>query len=613
MQPKKWASAVRVQKLVPLASAAGIVIVLSSWAGAEVEQELDALVVSATRVPTDSGKTTASVTVLDPEELRQRGVESLQAALNEVPGVISTSTAGQAGAAGSLCIRGTTTAYSQIVVDGVRLSDATGQTGLMFGSERLGDLGRVEVLRGAQSAFYGGEAVGGVVWLETARGGGRPGGSLSVEAGSFGSLALSASGHGTGAGGTSWFLGGGGEWTRNDARDDGFRMERTALRVEAPAGGSLTAGATFRQLSSDYANYGMSHDTLQSALGTVYLNGLLRPGWQTSDVAGFYQESYNSLTADKYTTDLRRFSLNSNNTVEVASGQRLLAGAFFDHTFYANDNSNAFYPTRVREDRNRYGANLGWEWSPTDAWTTDVAGRWEDYGDYGRHATWRIGSSWKPLADTRIVGGLGKAFRPPTYTDLYGASYAMPNPGLTAEESLGADLGIERRLGRDAALSATVFHNSIRDRIRYDFGGPPSWLGQSVNTPGTTETQGVEVAARGAWLHDRVTGRLTWTYLDRSLREQPRHNANAAVEVKATGKLTLGSGVSWMGERSWGGSPLAAYALVRFYGAYQFTENVRFTARIENALDRDYQLSSFYGTTVQGAGAGLYGGVSVNW
>ena len=36
-------------------------------------------------------------------------------------------------------------------------------------------------------------------------------------------------------------------------------------------------------------------------------------------------------------------------------------------------------------------------------------------------------------------------------------------------------------------------------------------------------------------------------------------------------------------------------------------------ARVENALDENYQLSSFYGTTTEGAGTGLYAGITVDW
>ena len=60
----------------------------------------------------------------------------------------------------------------------MRLSDATVQFGNFLGTAGVDDLGRIEILRGPQAAFYGGEAIGGVVWLETARGSDSPAGRL---------------------------------------------------------------------------------------------------------------------------------------------------------------------------------------------------------------------------------------------------------------------------------------------------------------------------------------------------------------------------------------------------------------------------------------------------
>ena len=93
------------------------------------QPDLEPLIVSALQVPRDPSVVTSTVTVLDPGSLEERGLFQLRDALNEVPGVISTSTSGQTGAPGSLFIRGTTTQYAQVVMDGMRLSDSNNQLG----------------------------------------------------------------------------------------------------------------------------------------------------------------------------------------------------------------------------------------------------------------------------------------------------------------------------------------------------------------------------------------------------------------------------------------------------------------------------------------------------
>ena len=56
-----------------------------------------------------------------------------------------------------------------------------------------------------------------------------------------------------------------------------------------------------------------------------------------------------------------------------------------------------------------------------------------------------------------------------------------------------------------------------------------------------------------------------------------------------------------------------AYTVARLYGSYQLTDHVKLHARVENALNEDYDLSSFYGTTIKGAGTGLYAGITIDW
>ena len=150
--------------------------------------ELDPLIVSALRVPREASTVTSSVTSLDPEQLEASGILQLRDALNAAPGVISTSTGGETGALGSVFIRGTTTNYSQIVIDGMRLSDSSTPLGNILSAGRTTDIGKLEILRGPQGAIYGGESIGGVLWMETPRGSGDPNGSATVEAGSFNSF-----------------------------------------------------------------------------------------------------------------------------------------------------------------------------------------------------------------------------------------------------------------------------------------------------------------------------------------------------------------------------------------------------------------------------------------
>jgi vitamin B12 transporter len=574
-------------------------ITLCGQLHAEIEKELEALVVSAWRMPGKASEATSSVSLLDPRELEEMGIFDLRQALNEVPGVISTSTSGQTGAIGSVFIRGTTTSYSQLVVDGIRVSDSTVSLGNFFAGARLDDLGRIEVLRGPQAAIHGGESVGGVIWLETARGDGDPATRLRLEGGSFDSFNghLSHSGQ---KGSFSWYLGAGYDGTQNDAAAQDFDQGRAAMRLEWAQSDNLTLGMTFRATDSrfQYDSFGTNTDHTDADLATLYANARLAPGWLARFTLGRYSESYDNDTAfGNYGSDLERLVVSTDHSIAMGDCNTLLAGAFWESTDFSNTIGTA-------TDAKRYGTHIGWEWKPAESFTADAVVRWEDYAEYDDQLTWRIGGSWQALESTRLRAGVGKAFRTPTYLDLYGTAFGAGNPNLAAEESIGWDIGIEQRIGDAHLVSLTYFENSIESRIQ-SFPTPP------VNLPGGTPTRGLEFAAEGE-LSECVGYRLAWTWLGASLQDQPENTATASLTWRPTEKLLLGCGASFVDERSYGGAPMDSYMLLRIHGSYRVSENLTLHARIENLADEGYELSRF-GAPIKGAGLGAFAGLTATF
>jgi outer membrane cobalamin receptor len=560
--------------------------------------ELDPLIVSALRVPREASTVTSSVTSLDPEQLETSGLLQLRDALNAAPGVISTSTGGETGALGSVFIRGTTTNYSQIVIDGMRLSDSSTPLGNILSAARTTDIGKLEVLRGPQGAIYGGESIGGVLWMETPRGSGDPNGSATIEAGSFNSFSGRAKAAGE-VGKINYYVSSSYEQTDNDAPNQHFDQSSAALRVEGQVDPVWTLGTTFRANDSYYENLGNSDDHLDASLTTLYATGKFSDVWTGRFLAGYHQEFYDSDSSfGNYGSDLRDASVSIDQEIKLSDNVRLLAGAYGHRSNYEST-------IGADEERDRFGVHSALEWDATDKLTTTAALRWEDYEAYGDEVTWRLGAIHEIVSSTSIRGGIGTSFRSPTYLDLFGSSFGVGNPNLEAESATGWDIGITHKiLGHQ--LEATWFENHIQDQIQ-SFPTPP------VNLAGETRTQGAEFALRGAALEEAVSYRVAWTWLHESLSDQPRNAATASLDWKATEKSLIGIGATHLASHSWGGDPIDAYTVARFYGSYQLTEKVKLNARVENAFDADYELSNFYGDPIKGAGTGVYAGVTVDW
>jgi len=144
----------------------------------------DAVVVSATRTETLIGGTPNSAWVASGSDLLRLQRYSVLDALRLSPGVTVTQTSRRGGIT-SIFVRGGESDYTKVLIDGVPVNDAGGAFDLA--DLTTDNTSRIELVRGAQSAIYGSDAVTGVLQIFTHRGTTRiPEFDYTAEGGSFG-------------------------------------------------------------------------------------------------------------------------------------------------------------------------------------------------------------------------------------------------------------------------------------------------------------------------------------------------------------------------------------------------------------------------------------------
>jgi iron complex outermembrane receptor protein len=128
---------------------------------------LPEIVVTATKTEKKVEDAPGSVTVIDQEDLKRQHIQTVDDALNSLSGMFVKRTKGLMDATASVRLRGFSgDEYTLILLDGQPLNDAyTG--GLDWGLLPVGNIERIEVIRGAASALYGGNAMGGVINIIT--------------------------------------------------------------------------------------------------------------------------------------------------------------------------------------------------------------------------------------------------------------------------------------------------------------------------------------------------------------------------------------------------------------------------------------------------------------
>ena len=145
----------------------------------------DTVVVTASRTAEGAASVTESHSVFTAEDIENLGSHSVADVLRYVPGLNIEST-GREGSLASVFARGGESDYNHVLIDGVRVNANGGYYD--FGRVSAAEIDRVEVVRGAQSALYGSDAIGSVIQIFTKRGAPDSGPRMSgsFEGGSFG-------------------------------------------------------------------------------------------------------------------------------------------------------------------------------------------------------------------------------------------------------------------------------------------------------------------------------------------------------------------------------------------------------------------------------------------
>src|SRR3990172_1033510 len=126
-------------------------------------QDDDAVVVTATRMPTRVSAVVSDVSVITREEIEQAGVSSLTEILQAQPGVEITQNGGL-GTTSTVFLRGTNPTQVLVLIDGLRVGSATTGT-TAFQDITPSQIERIEIVRGPMSSLYGADAIGGVIQI----------------------------------------------------------------------------------------------------------------------------------------------------------------------------------------------------------------------------------------------------------------------------------------------------------------------------------------------------------------------------------------------------------------------------------------------------------------
>lgn len=620
---------------------------LTAVQAADVPRDaLDEVVVVATRSPVQLEKIGASVTVIDEAQIERSQAVVLADLLATTPGIMFSRNGGP-GTLTSLRIRGAESDQTLVLIDGVQINDPSSPGGgFDFSNLLVGDIARVEILRGPQSTLYGSQAIGGVINIVTREAEGRTSGKLQAE---YGSRSTS-----------QYKAGVGGQYDGLTFRVGGARYETDGVSAFAPGTetdpftNTTFAGRLGYAFSPDFsvdfrAHYvdGQSNydgfpaplyvfadegDYTNSrqliAYGGVNFNffdGRLknRVAYQSTDVdrGTYLRTTTGTLGTGAYEGKNRRWEYQGN--LAIVEGYQAVFG-FQDEEQEMNTDSA---PPHAEVGQKSYYLQLQGEVVKGLTLTGGV--RSDDHDTFGSHTTTQLAAAWSLPSATVLRASWGEGFKAPTLYQLY-SDYR--NPDLQPEESEGWDAGVEQGLlDRRIVLSATYFERNSTNLISYascpsPITGTPcaipghSAFGYYMNTARARvtglELQGtfkpvdaLEINANYTNMsaNDRTPGSPTFN--QRLLR---RPDTTANLELAYTWPLKLQTSVAARYTSSQidsGRRRLDSYTLVDLRASYPITDRVEITGRVENLFDEEYQTVYQYGSMRRA----WYAGVSLKF
>jgi vitamin B12 transporter len=256
--------------------------------------------VTAAATPVLEAQTGAPVTVLDASTIESLGNTDLLEPLRTVPGADVVQAGGRGGTT-SLFIRGGSSNFNKILIDGVPANDIGG--GFDFADLATTGIERIEVLRGSNSVIYGSDAMTGVVNITTRRGRSRiPELMASVDGGNFASSHEDVS-----VGGAirrfDYFAGVSHLQTDNSVPNNAYRNNTLASRFGVMLGTNTDLSGTVRWIDTNYASPNAIHffvvpddsfQTRRTTYASVAAQSQITNRWQSTVRFGVADQVYHN-------------------------------------------------------------------------------------------------------------------------------------------------------------------------------------------------------------------------------------------------------------------------------------------------------------------------------
>ena len=560
---------------------------------AQNKDYLDSIVVTATRSEIPLDDTIVPVIVINRDQIKQSQAKDLSELLRFESG-LDIGRNGGPGQATSLFFRGTESNHILVLLDGVRINPGTiGGAALQHISPEI--IQRVEIVKGARSALYGTDAIGGVIniitrklssnYIESTVGTGSNNyKKMSVNGG----IKFDSSEYG---------------FTLNQEKTNGYkiRSDSNIKRGYNNLSINLFAKKTFATSNLTLRHWQASGkveylDFLLSPLDLDFLNKS-----SSMEINNLLTESLTSKILLSYIKD--DITQNQSDDFVVSQRHALDWQLNFRHSlhnlvlgmFLSNEDASSFsWGSGFKEDTKTKAIFIN-DSIDFEKQKFFIAGRYTNHETFGNKFTWN-GEYAINLNEKLVLHvNLGHAFRAPDATDRFGYG---GNINLKPEVSNEIQMGFRYRKIPSQIFHLELYENQIKNLIEYNFS-----TNMMLNI-GKAKIKGAQIGYQ--YSRENFSFKTNMTYqnaINENTKSRLLRRPNKSFAIQVTrqfSKSQLGFSILSNGRRKDFESTLPGYMVTNLTSQFYLEKDWKINVRIENILDKNYETAEKY--KMQGRG-----------
>ncbi|HEY9186578.1 MAG TPA: TonB-dependent receptor [Ignavibacteria bacterium] len=579
--------------------------------------KMNEIVTTSTRTSNYLKNAPVSTYVINSEELESIGATDVSKALEWIGGL----SINQSQYVTDLEVQGLSGKQVLVLIDGIKL---IGKFNEKFDLSQIPSSGieRIEIVKGASSAIYGSEAMGGVVNIITKSPKDIFSFSVKSDYGSYGRWNSNLNAY---LPFNSWKS----NINLTYRRFDGYDMDKSTIWEDGSQYDKYDALIKVEGPLFSFAKLELSANLFKEDLSII-----------RNEI--FKDYTYNkrnnfSIRVSKEINDISKINFNTEYSnyshvmdEKVLSSGYMITGQETKNSLYRNE---LLYNTILNSHQLLFGYNYEHEKNSSDRISggeksTDLHSlfgqdeykfndvisfvlglRYDNHSNYGGQFSPKFAFLHSPFPNLRVRLNYGSGFRAPSFKELFmdyyneGVGYRVfGNPNLKPELSNSYSFNIEYWSNDDWQLKTTLFYNSVKDMIEYSFveykDHITTYKAQNVQK---VKTWGCEFEFKIS-LFDFVEQYLTYNYTDtkdellnRELSFRSKHRGNLITKFYLTSEIDLQLRQQFYSKQKYWGEDVAETTgekfiegkyLLYLYANFKLPYNLKLYSGINNLTNK---------------------------